>query len=441
MRVSILSFRFWPKAILAVAVGLTVTLIAPQVAFAASIANPAGVLLSRGDVGFPVNPISSLQYFTNASVLGSNTATFAGTTYEWKALNSDATCRLQWEYAAGTPPTSGNLADNLELHPYTTDVIQILVAGTYTFRVVASAGVADPFMALYDSSGFAKATPDSNLIGCNDDSGYSDGDSFSDNGVDTYPYPSYDGYWSEFSVNIPSTGNYTLMMATYEFYQNDTDWYAGVAAPGYAGASSLNYTSQANGDSGSGSAATATYEYWGPAGGINGTIACVGCSPYGGSGSSSSSSAAGIMLDFQGAVANPAAGSPIHVGGTGIKPNSPYTLSLSSPLSVLASGNTNAGGEFWQPVELPAGLSAGTYTLTLRATGADGLPLTLVKTFTVGSNGTITVISDTVATPQLANTGTDRAALNLGLSVSGLLIVVGIVTMIAARRRVGKQAV
>ena len=441
MRVSILSLRFWPKAILAVAVGLTVTLIAPQVAFAASIANPAGVLLSRGDVGFPANPISSGQYFTNASVTGSDTASFGGVTYEWKALNSDANCRLQWEYAAGSPPTSGNLADNLELHPYTTDVIQILATGTYTFRVVASAGVADPFMALYDSSGFAKATPDSNLIGCNDDSGYSDGDSFSDNGVDTYPYPSYDSYWSEFSVNITSTGNYTLMMATYEFYQNDTDWYAGVAAPGYAGASSLNYTSQANGDSGSGSAATATYEYWGPAGGINDAIDCVGCSPYGGSGSSSSSSAPGIMLDFQGAVANPAAGSPIHVGGTGIKPNSPYTLSLSSPLSILASGNTNAGGEFWQQVELPAGLSAGTYTLTLRATGADGLPLTLIKTFTIGANGTITAITDTPATPQLANTGTDRAALNLGLSGSGLLVVVGIVTMIAVRRQVGKPGV
>ena len=97
MRVSILSFRFWPKAILAVAVGLTVTLIAPQVAFAASIANPAGVLLSRGDVGFPVNPISSLQYFTNFDVTGTDSSVILGTTYEFKALNSDANCRLQWE--------------------------------------------------------------------------------------------------------------------------------------------------------------------------------------------------------------------------------------------------------------------------------------------------------------------------------------------------------
>lgn len=427
---------------MALAFGLAVVLIAPQAAFAASIPNPDGVLLARGDVAITGNPISEGQYFSNAQVLGTDSVDVFGTTYYFKALNSDPDCRLQWEHGVGGAG-EGNLADNLELHPYTTDVIPILETGIYTFRVVASAGIADTFMALYDSNGFVPASPDSNLIGCNEDSGYEDGDVFSDNGVDNYPYPSYDEYWSEFSVEIGSTGNYTLLMATYEFYQDDTDWYAGVDAPGYVGATT-NYTSQANGDSGAGSVATATFEYWGPAGGIDGTIECEGCASSGtaqsSSGSVSSSSSPGIMLDFQGSVGNPAAGSQIHVGGNGILPNSPYTLSLQSPQRILDSGNTNAGGEFWNAVGLPAGLAPGTYTLTLTARGADGSPLTLTKTFTVSVAGTVMAIGDTVAAAQLAQTGTNRAVNSAWLSVSGLLTLTGLATLIAARRRVSSKA-
>jgi hypothetical protein len=426
------------KVILSLAFSLAVVLIAPQAAFAASIPNPEGVLLARGDLAIIGNPISEGQYFSNAQVIGTDSFDFFGTNYYYRALNSDPDCRLQWEHGEGGTG-EGNLADNLELHPYTTDVITILETGIYTFRVVASAGIADPFMALYDSNGFDPNTPDSNLIGCNEDSDYEDGDVFSDNGVDTYPYPSYDGYWSEFSVEIGSTGNYTLVMATYDFYQNDADWYSGVAAPGYVGAT-INYTSDANGDSGVGSASTATFEYWGPTGGINGPIECEGCSSSGTSqtnpGAVSSASSPGIMLDFQGAAGNPVAGSQIHIGGTGILASSPYTLTLRSPQRVLDSGNTNAGGEFWNAVGLPAGLAPGTYTLSLTALGADGSPLAVTKTFIVSAAGTLTYMGDSAAASQLARTGGNPTLSGGLLSASGLLTLTGIATLVAVRRRV-----
>ena len=83
---------------MALAFGLAVVLIAPQAAFAASIPNPDGVLLARGDVAITGNPISEGQYFSNAQVSGTYSAP---PSFAYKALASDPDCVLQWEHGVG----------------------------------------------------------------------------------------------------------------------------------------------------------------------------------------------------------------------------------------------------------------------------------------------------------------------------------------------------
>jgi hypothetical protein len=89
------------KVILSLAFSLAVVLIAPQAAFAASIPNPEGVLLARGDLAIIGNPISEGQYFSNAQVTGTDSFDLFGTNYYYRALNSDPDCRLQWEHGEG----------------------------------------------------------------------------------------------------------------------------------------------------------------------------------------------------------------------------------------------------------------------------------------------------------------------------------------------------
>lgn len=157
-----------------------------------------------------------------------------------------------------------------EAHPFVTDTIRILRPGTYTFRVVNSFGVVDPFLALY-SGNFDKANPDVGVLGCNDDitdnddySDLDDGDLFDDNGHDNYEYPALDFYWSLFEVEL-TPGTYTIMLATYDDYVDNTGWYAD-------NGDALTGSIDEVGTTDASPTATATFEYWGPEGGIAGGV-------------------------------------------------------------------------------------------------------------------------------------------------------------------------
>ncbi|MDP4585716.1 MAG: hypothetical protein NWS64_00265, partial [Microbacteriaceae bacterium] len=249
---------------LSLALGLSLVALTSTSA-SALVPNPSGTLLGRVDATIPANPIANGNTFTNADVDGYISAE----TVEWnKAFSSDDSCRLAWESGANGPtPGSDLIPDNTENHPFVTRTIEVLVAGEYTFRVVSSAGIEDPYLALFGASGFDKLNPDTGIIGCNDDGGY-DGQNYDDNGVDNYDYPSSNQLWSEFTVDL-TPGSHTLVMASYSFYVNDADWYAGNNYTSYVGPIFVSYP---NGDSGSGSVSTATWEFWGPAGGIDAPI-------------------------------------------------------------------------------------------------------------------------------------------------------------------------
>lgn len=245
----------------------------------AVIPNPEGVLLGRTTAVIPANPISGGHTFTNAAV--ANIGWDGGSDY-WKALSNFEMCPLVWEFGTNAPTLgSDNYADTSEHHPFVTQNFEVLVGGSYTFRVVKSNGIADPYLALYDSNGFDKLNPDTGVVGCNDDRTEAL-DDFADNGVDSYPYEWAIPLWSEFHVDIPA-GNYTLVMSSYAFFVNDNDWYNGGQYNTVSGG--LDFSG--NGDRGQGSAASAVWEFWGPENGIVAPIECEECAeglaPTGGS--------------------------------------------------------------------------------------------------------------------------------------------------------------
>lgn len=225
--------------ILALVVGSGLLAADPQAAQAgpspATIPNPPGSFLVRADLSIPADPFPD-HVFTNAAMIDDD------------YLGENDLCAM-----------SGDDGDS---HPFVADTIEIVKAGTYTFRIVNSPGIADPFLAVY-SGAVDKASPDTGVLGCNDDiddndppyEDLSDGDLFDDNGYDNYSYPELDTYFSLFEIEL-QPGTYTIMLATYDDYLDNAGWYA------------------ENGDvsTAASGTATATFEYWGPEGGIVGGV-------------------------------------------------------------------------------------------------------------------------------------------------------------------------
>lgn len=106
----------------------------------------------------------------------------------------------------------------------------------------------------------------------------------------------------------------------------------------------------------------------------------------------------GIALHLAGPVGRPVEGSPVYVASHKIAGASPYALRLTrvnTPQSTvtIAQGTTDARGAFATRVTLGA-LAPGVYTLTLTARHAFGTGLWLTTTFSVGTDGTYSAISD-----------------------------------------------
>jgi hypothetical protein len=111
-----------------------------------------------------------------------------------------------------------------------------------------------------------------------------------------------------------------------------------------------------------------------------------------------SSGLPGIALHVAGPIGRPVEGSPVYLASHKVASASPYVVRLtrvSPPQSsvILAEGTTDARGSFATRVTLGA-LAPGTYTLTLTGRHAFGTGLWLTTTFTVGTEGTYTAISD-----------------------------------------------
>ena len=155
------------------------------------------------------------------------------------ALAGDDQCLLQ--------------ADPSDKHVYATMDITILEDGTYTFRGISTDPegsymplgayhpLEDSFLAVY--SAFDPTTPDTGVVGCNDD--LNDQFDYADN---EFVEQLSGGAWMEghqpYFITDLAAGHYTLVLMTWESMSSAT-WIADWGTP-----------------------ATATFEMWGPTGGL-----------------------------------------------------------------------------------------------------------------------------------------------------------------------------
>ena len=109
-------------------------------------------------------------------------------------------------------------------------------------------------------------------------------------------------------------------------------------------------------------------------------------------------------------VGQPAAGTPISVGGDGLAPNSAWSLELHSTPVVLSQGVASATGTFNGTARLPSSIPAGAHRIILSGTAADGSAWQSTVYFTVASNGTVSYRSTGQAEGDLAKSGTDATA-------------------------------
>jgi LPXTG-motif cell wall-anchored protein len=143
-------------------------------------------------------------------------------------------------------------------HPYETLPVTVTQAGTYTFRIIGTSPnsldeapdfidtpISDPFLAVYST--FDPASPDDGVVGCNDDRG-KPGDSRAR--IDAVNSTIYDENWSYLSTTL-EPGSYVLVLTTYDTYRAD-EWVETDPEVREWDAQVL----------------TASYEVWGPSGGL-----------------------------------------------------------------------------------------------------------------------------------------------------------------------------
>ena len=147
-------------------------------------------------------------------------------------------------------------------------------------------------------------------------------------------------------------------------------------------------------------------------------------------GESSSVSGPAIALTPLFRLGEQACSRDVLTSGFGLKSGSQQTLTLWQPKTQL-SQTTLTGTGFEQSTRMPDVLSAGTYQLTLSATGQNDQPLDLVRTFTVDSACVVTALDEgkagSVSSAGLARTGAETPysliALTLALLAAGVAAV------------------
>ena len=142
---------------------------------------------------------------------------------------------------------------------------------------------------------------------------------------------------------------------------------------------------------------------------------------------------AGIHLDLQASVGGLVAGSSVVIGGQGLAGGSQYSLVVRSTPQTLVSGTASALGNFSGRASLPA-LPAGSHTLTLTASAADGSTLTLVQSFTVAANGTFSAIGSPTGSQSGGLAATGISGLPGGMGLAGLALLLGVAMVVSARR-------
>ncbi|SOD94482.1 hypothetical protein [Blastococcus haudaquaticus] len=136
---------------------------------------------------------------------------------------------------------------------------------------------------------------------------------------------------------------------------------------------------------------------------------------------------------------------PIQLTGAGLMPASPWKAELHSTPVLLASGVTDASGNFWMLSNLPSTVEAGKHQIILSGTAPDGTPRTDTVWITVTAAGTIgyfslegeegsgatNLLTSTAQGPVLATTGVD---LVLPVSIGGGLLLAAAAAFLGARR-------
>lgn len=139
-----------------------------------------------------------------------------------------------------------------------------------------------------------------------------------------------------------------------------------------------------------------------------------------------------IDLDLQAGLGDLAAGATVMISGSGLKPSSPYTLTLHSSPIVLYTGTASPTGTFVNPVTLPTGIEPGPHKLVLTGIAPDGSTLTKTMYLTILPDGTIGYISATGPEQMLAESGSELAPLAIGGTLALLL---GGAALVVARHR------
>ena len=152
-------------------------------------------------------------------------------------------------------------------------------------------------------------------------------------------------------------------------------------------------------------------------------------------------SGTGIDLEPLFGTGDQVAGAPIQLTGGGLLPNSVWTAELHSTPVTLATGFTDASGNFWMLSNLPATVEPGKHQIILTGTAPDGTPRVDTAWITVTAAGTIgylsTVGEEGTGAPNLLTTGGKLATtgldLTLTLSLGGLLAVAAGAAFVGAR--------
>jgi len=138
-----------------------------------------------------------------------------------------------------------------------------------------------------------------------------------------------------------------------------------------------------------------------------------------------------ITIDL--AIGQPVAGATVAIVAAGLQEGAAWSATVRSTPIIVGSGTIAFGGQLAARVTIPAGLEAGSHSITVLSTNADGTPFTSVLYFTVSATGTLLAVSTSAA--ELAATGTDFAP---SLFIAGGLLLAGAafagVTVIRRRR-------
>jgi len=144
---------------------------------------------------------------------------------------------------------------------------------------------------------------------------------------------------------------------------------------------------------------------------------------------------AGIVspISIEAAVDQPVAGANVTIIQAGLQEGAAWSATVRSTPIIVGSGTIALGGQLATTVTIPAGLEAGTHSITVESTNADGTAFSTVLYFTVSATGTLLAVSTSAA--ELAATGQDIAP---SLFVAGGLLLAGAafasITVIRRRR-------